>query len=86
MAARRPSRHCRAMTASSLAASRSRRRTGVLLDLEAVRLRNEAVVAQVASAPVQHLPAELLDALLGSWGTPEDLGLAPQRRLRVVAG
>jgi hypothetical protein len=58
----------------------------VLLDLEAVRLRNEAVVAEVAAAPVRHLPAALLEALEGSWGTPEELGLAPtpERHLRVV--
>lgn len=74
------------VTTSTLAAARARRRPGVLLDLETVRLRNEAVVAEVAAAPVRHLPEELLDALLGSWGTPEELGLVPQRRLRLVAG
>jgi hypothetical protein len=73
------------VTSSTRTASRSRRRHGVL-DLEAVRLRNEAVVAELAAAPVRHLPAELLDALMGSWGTPEELRLAPQRHLRLVAG
>jgi hypothetical protein len=46
----------------------------------------EAAVAAVAEAPVRHLPAALLDALQGSWGTPEELGLVPQPRLRLVAG
>ncbi len=73
------------MTTSTRSARRLARRSGVLLDLETVRVRHEAVVASVAAAPVQHVPAELLDALLGSWGTPEALGLAPQRHLRVVA-
>jgi hypothetical protein len=66
------------MTASMLAASRSRRRLGVVLDLETVRLRNEAAVAALAAAPVRYLPAELLEALQGSWGAPEELGLAPR--------
>ena len=72
------------MTSTTRAAAR--RRSPAPVDLEALRLRNEAVVAAVAGAPVRHLPAELLDALLGSWGTPEELGLAPSRRLRLVAG
>lgn len=72
------------MTSSTLATTR--RRSPAPVDLEALRLRNEAVVAAVAGAPVRHLPAELLDALLGSWGTPEELGLAPARRLRSVVG
>jgi hypothetical protein len=65
--------HRRSVTASALAASRSRRRSGVLLDLEVVRLRNDAVVADLAAAPVRHVPAELLEALMGSWGWPEEL-------------
>ena len=68
---------------------RSRRsRRPVVVDLETLRLRNEQVVAQVAAAPVRHLPAELLEALQGSWGTPEELGLTPSttRHLRLVAG
>ena len=57
-----------------------------VLDLSARRARREQTVTRVASAPVRHLPAALLDALHGSWGTPEELGLtpAPARRLRVV--
>ena len=77
-------RHCRPVTTSLRTASRTLRRPAPVADLEALRLRNESVVSAVAAAPVQHLPAGLLDALLGSWGTPEELGLAPQRRLRVV--
>jgi hypothetical protein len=63
-------------------------RTAGVTDLQELRLRNEQVVAEVAAAPVRHLPAALLEALQGSWGTPEELGLAPtpERRLRVVAG
>ncbi|WP_297369705.1 hypothetical protein [Cryobacterium sp.] len=74
------------MTPSLHAATRTSRRPAPVADLEALRVRNEDVVTAVSAAPVQHLPAELLDALLGSWGTPEELGLAPQRRLHVVAG
>lgn len=60
----------------------------VVVDLEALRVRSEDAVAAVAAAPVQHLPAALLEALMGSWGTPEELGLAPAAppRLRLVAG
>ena len=74
------------MTASSLTAARARRRPAAPVDLEALRVRNEQVVAAVAAAPVQHLPAALLVALQGSWGTPEELRLAPVPRLRLVAG
>lgn len=84
-AAGRP-RHCPLVTTSLLAATRTRRRPAPVADLEALRLRNEGVVTALAAAPVRHLSVELLDALLGSWGTPEELGLTPQRRLRVVAG
>jgi hypothetical protein len=64
----------------------SRRRFTVPVDLEAVRLRSEGVVAEVAAAPVRYVPAALLEALQGSWGTPESLGLVdvPQRHLRLV--
>jgi hypothetical protein len=57
-------------------------------DLAERRLRADLAAASVAAAPVRHLPAELLEALQGSWGTPEELGLTPTstRSLRVVAG
>ena len=71
------------MTPTALAASRRR---PVFVDLEALRVRNEVAVAVVAAAPVQHLPAALLEALQGAWGTPEELGLDGERRLRLVAG
>ena len=60
----------------------------VPLDLTAFRARHDAVVAAVAAAPVHHLPAALLEALQGAWGTPEELGLTPTRptHLRLVAG
>lgn len=72
------------MTSSTRTAGR--RHSPVPVDLESLRLRNEAVVAAVAGAPVRHLPAELLDALLGSWGTTEELGLTAPTRMRLVAG
>lgn len=71
------------MTSSTRTAAR--RRSPAPVDLESLRLRNEAVVAAFAGAPVRHLPAELLDALLGSWGSREELGLAAAPRLRLVA-
>ena len=76
------------VTPTSLPVAPPRRRTAVLFDLEALRLRREQVVVQVAAAPVRHLPAALLEALEGSWGTAEELGLAApvERRLRLVAG
>ena len=58
----------------------------VVLDLTALRERHERAVAALASAPIRFLPAALLEALEGSWGTPEELGVAPTpvRHLRVV--
>jgi hypothetical protein len=54
-----------------------------VVDLATRRAAAEAAVRAVADAPVRHLPAALLDALQGSWGTPEEvLGLrAPVLRL-----
>lgn len=77
-------RHCRGVTTSPRAATRSH--LAPVADLEALRLRKQSALRAVAAAPVRHLPAELLDALQGSWGTPEQVGLAPQRHLHVVAG
>ncbi len=54
-------------------------RLGVV-DLGAHRRERERLVTTTAAAPVRHVPAELLEALLGSWGTPEELGLGPTRR------
>ena len=88
MAPARSRHHAGPVTSTSLVApARTRRRT-VVVDLERLRLRNAQVVAQAAAAPVRHLPAALLEALQGSWGTPEELGLAPTPapRLRLVAG
>lgn len=59
----------------------------LVLDLDAHRARREASVAAAAAGPVRHLPAELLEALMGSWGTPDELGLRPARRhLQAVGG
>ena len=52
----------------------------VLADLTAHRARRERLVAATSAAPVRHLPPELLEALMGSWGTPEELGLRPAHR------
>ena len=53
-----------------------------VVDLGTRRAAAEAAVRAVADAPVRHLPAALLDALQGSWGTPEELASvipAPRR-------
>lgn len=56
-----------------------------VVDLAARRAAAAAAVRATAGAPVRHLPAGLLDALDGSWGTPEELGLpSPMRRLVVA--
>jgi hypothetical protein len=60
-------------------------RDTAVVDLAALRRDGERAVAAVAAARVRHLPAELLDALQGSWGTPEELGLLPVRRLGIVS-
>ncbi len=44
-----------------------------VVDLGSRRAAAEAAVRAVADAPVRHLPAALLDALQGSWGTPQEL-------------
>lgn len=58
------------------------------VDLDAARARQEVAFAAVAAAPVRHLPAALLEALQGSWGSAEELGLvlSRERHLRLVAG
>lgn len=48
---------------------------GGVVDLDARRRRTTRAVDDTALAPVRHLPAALLDALQGSWGTPEELGV-----------
>ncbi len=44
-----------------------------VLDLSLRRRRAARAVQEVADAPVRYLPAALLEALQGSWGTPEEL-------------
>ena len=74
------------MTASRTAAVPSQRSADVV-DLHVRRMGGKRVVEAVASAPIRHIPAALLDALQGSWGTPEELGLVrTERHLRLVAG
>ena len=56
-----------------------------VVDLVARRVGRGEALERVASAPVRYVPAELLEALQGAWGTPEELGLTPRRpALRVV--
>jgi len=53
-----------------------------VVDLATRRAAAAAAVRAVAEAPVRHLPAAFLDALHGSWGTPEELlgtGVRPVR-------
>ena len=85
MAVARPRPHAVPVPGTAYA---TRRRCPVVVDFEALRVRSEDAVAAVAAAPVQHLPPALLEALQGSWGTAEELGLtrAQQPRLRLVAG
>ena len=44
-----------------------------VVDLAVRRAAAAAAVRAVADAPVRHLPAALLDALQGSWGSPQEL-------------
>lgn len=44
-----------------------------VVDLATRRAAAEVAVRSVAEAPVRHLPAALLDALQGSWGSPQEL-------------
>ena len=44
-----------------------------VVDLHLRRAAAEAAIRSVAGAPVRHLPAAFLDALQGSWGTPQEL-------------
>lgn len=64
------------------------RTSAVVIDLAARRTSRDRIVAEQASAPIRFFPAALLVALEGSWGMPEELGLAPtpERHLRVVGG
>lgn len=56
------------------------------VDLAVRRARVDAAVRAAAEAPVQHLSAALLEALQGSWGTPEELlGTSAAARRPVVA-
>ncbi len=52
--------------------------------LDVRRAAAQAAVRAVAQAPVRHLPAALLDALQGSWGTPDELLGARTRPVRLV--
>ena len=75
------------MTSSRSAAVPTPRTAGDVIDLHMRRTGGQRVVERVASAPIRHIPAELLDALQGAWGTPEELGLVRrERHLRLVAG
>jgi len=58
-----------------------------VLDLSLRRRRAARSMKKVADAPVRHVPAALLEALHGSWGTPEEvLGTSPAaERLTAIA-
>lgn len=57
-----------------------------VVDVATRRVAADAAVRAVADAPVRHLPAALLDALQGSWGTPAELlgARTPPVRLAVA--
>lgn len=55
------------------------------VDLDARRRRAHRAVQTAAAAPVRHLPASLLHALQGSWGTPEELLGLPAPVVRLAA-
>ena len=80
-----PPGHCVCVTTTLPALPAQRTPTGVV-DLGRLRQRGSRAEAAVAAAPVRHLPAALLEALQGTWGSPQELGLAPvaERRLHVV--
>ena len=67
MAGERPARHPPGMT--GVPTSTDDR----VVDLGLRRAAAAAALRTVADAPVQHLPAAFLDALQGSWGTPQEL-------------
>ena len=76
------------MTASRTGAVPSQRTSCDVIDLHVRRMGGEQAVQVVAKAPIRHIPAALLEALQGSWGSPEQIGLAPSRprHLHLVAG
>ena len=56
-----------------------------VVELSVRRAAAEAAVSAVADAPVRHLPAAFLDALQGSWGTPQELLGERTAPVRLVA-
>jgi len=77
-----------AVTSTTPAAVPAPRLPADVVDLAERRGRSQRALAKMVAAPIKHVPLELLEALQGSWGTPEELGLVapPERHLRVVAG
>lgn len=75
-----------AVVATSSASSDPGVAGGTVVDLAARRAATRAAERAAAKAPVRHLPAALLEALQGSWGTPEELlaGRTFARRLAVA--
>lgn len=62
------------LTSSPAAASPAEDR---VVDLAVRRSSAHAALRAATDAPVRHVPAALLEALQGSWGTPEEvLGVA----------
>jgi hypothetical protein len=56
-----------------------------VVDLAARRAATGAAVRAAAAAPVRHLPVALLEALQGSWGTPEELRGLRGARVRLAS-
>ena len=55
-----------------------------VVDLAVRRAAAQAALLAVAQAPVRHVPAALLDALQGSWGTPDEVLRGGARRVRLA--
>ena len=72
------------LTALPLTAALAAAADDRVVDLGTRRAAAEAAVRAVAEAPVRHLPAALLDALQGSWGTPQELLGARTTPLRLA--
>jgi hypothetical protein len=55
-----------------------------VVDLAVRRSSAHAALRAVADAPVRHVPAALLEALQGSWGTPQEVLGVSARPVRLA--
>ena len=55
-----------------------------VVDLVARRAASEAAVRAIADAPVRYVPDAFLDALQGSWGTPQAVHAVPAAPVRLA--